>query len=221
MSSYIEFHAKRYTYLIKLLKQLLPNRNALILDIGRSPLTLLIWKEYPNVVTLDFEQSKIHLDKIMPIPETVPHIVFDLNDTKNYTKWIELPKFDCIVFAEVLEHLYVAPEYVFEFLKSGLKPGGFLVCQTPNAVAIGKRLRMLMGQNPYERIRTGNDPGHFREYTKKELIELGNKLGLVVVMHQFKNYFATRKCSSKLLYTITSAVPSFRQGQTIVYRDRE
>ncbi|WP_455240474.1 methyltransferase domain-containing protein [Methanothermobacter tenebrarum] len=152
-----------------------------ILDIGRSPLTSLLYKRgYKNLTTLGFPLSKTHLDKIIKVPKEVQHIVFDLNDSKDPEKWVKLPKFDMIIFAEVLEHLHVAPEYVMEFLKSGLNDEGYIILQTPNAVSIGKRIKMLFGLHPYEQIRRGDDPGHIREYTKKELIELGEKCGLKI-----------------------------------------
>lgn len=200
MDPYFKFHRKRYNYLLSLLKEYV-SLDSNILDIGRSPLTALLYKRgYKNLTTLGFPLSKTHLDK--KVPEMIPHIIFDLNDCKNREKWIKLPKFDLIIFAEVLEHLHVAPEYVMEFLKSGLENGGYIILQTPNAVSIGKRLKMLFGIHPFEMIRKGDDPGHIREYTKKELIQLGKKVGLKVIMHEYKNYFNLEGLG-KVLYKLT------------------
>lgn len=192
-----------------------------ILDVGRSPLTALLYKKgYKNLTTLGFPISRTHLDKIVEIPRRVPHIIFDLNNCKQPKEWVKLPKFDLIIFAEVLEHLYVHPEYVFKFLKSGLKSGGYLIIQTPNAVAIGKRIKMILGLHPYEEIRKGDDPGHFREYTKKEIIKYGKNVGLELVMHEYKNYFGV-KGFTNLLYILTSFYPPFRQGQTFIFKKRD
>ena len=49
-----------------------------------------------------------------------------------------------------------------------------LLIGTPNAVSLNRRVSMLVGRNPYERIRTTiNNPGHFREYTTAELRAYG------------------------------------------------
>lgn len=92
--------------------------------------------------------------------------------------------------------------------------------QTPNATAIGKRLKMIVGIHPFERIRKGEDPGHFREYTKNELLDYSRKTGFEVIMHQYKNYFKLEG-PAKALYLITSPYPPFRQGQTLILRKLE
>lgn len=213
---YYEFHEKRWAYLLDLLERYL-HPDSSILDIGRSPLTALLFERYRDLTTLGFPLEDTQLDKLVQIPQEIPHIEFDLNDSGDPEKWVELPRFDAIIFAEVLEHLYVAPEHVFSFLKSGLKAGGYLVLQTPNATAIGKRLKMIMGIHSYERIRKGDDPGHFREYTKNELLGYSRKAGFKVIMHEYKNYFGL-KGPSRLLYFVTSPYPPFRQGQTLILK---
>ena len=68
--------------------------------------------------------------------------------------------YDVIVFAEVIEHLYTAPELVLPYLRELLVLGGVLLLQTPNAVSLRKRAKLLLGVNPFERIRTERDnPG--------------------------------------------------------------
>jgi hypothetical protein len=62
---------------------------------------------------------------------------------------------------------------VLAYLGQLIAPRGLLLLQTPNAVALRKRVRMLLGQNPFERLRVDRgNPGHFREYTASELREL-------------------------------------------------
>ena len=97
------------------------------------------------------------------------------------------------MFAEVLEHLYTAPELVLPYLRELLVPGGVLLLQTPNAVAFRKRAKMVLGVNPFERIRTERDnPGHFREYTASELRELLVGAGFSVDRVWMKHYFDVR-----------------------------
>ena len=95
-----------------------------------------------------------------------------------------------IIFAEVLEHLYTSPKFIFEFLYSILNKNGVLILQTPNAVAIHKRLILLLGKNPYMLIsEQKNDPGHYREYTKGELVKYARNSGFLINKIGFRNYF--------------------------------
>jgi hypothetical protein len=54
-----------------------------------------------------------------------------------------------IVFAEVIEHLFTAPELVLAYLHELLVPRGQLLLQTPNAASLRKRLKLALGRNPF------------------------------------------------------------------------
>jgi hypothetical protein len=220
--AYAEYHNARYSYLMALIRQIAPDRNSRILDVGRSVFTNILLASYPNVQTLGFGST---VDSVSSVPRSVPHIAFDLNRVQDTSEWIELPQFDLIVFAEVIEHLYTAPEVVMRFLCSGLAMGGYCIVQTPNAVSLHKRVLFICGRNPYERIRIDNsDPGHFREYTKRELLEIGGFAGMIAVKHDYKNYFGVwhggraKKLAGKVLDLMTLPLPSLRRGQTIVFK---
>ncbi|HEY7095624.1 MAG TPA: class I SAM-dependent methyltransferase [Terriglobales bacterium] len=217
---YARYHYKRYSYLIALVHDLLPERKSRILDVGRGLFTNILAAEYPNVTTLGFASA---ISAMPMVPKHIPHIVFDLNGAQHKSNWTTLPQFDLIVFAEVIEHLYTAPELVMSMLSSSLAQDGYCIVQTPNAVALHKRVLSVCGRNPYERIRLDNsEPGHFREYTKHELVAIGRYAGLTVVRHEYKNYFgvqggALRKLAGTLFELVTLPFPSLRRGQTIVF----
>ena len=133
--------------------------------------------------------------------------------------------------AEVIEHLYTAPKLVLSFLRALLTDRGVLIIQTPNAAALHKRAELLLGRNPYELIReTTNDPGHFREYTKKELIRIAEDAGLTVDRWLAGNYFDYRfvegagerhaRLGRPLNLIYRCAPPSLKPGQTLVVRRR-
>jgi SAM-dependent methyltransferase len=164
------------------------------------------------------------------------HYCFDLNETQYLEHWrTGLPLYDVVVFAEVLEHLYTAPELVLDFLCHLLRPGGLLILQTPNAVSLGKRIKFLFGANPFELIRRDRlNPGHFREYTLDELIQLLSAIGLSIAEKHRKYYFDTRFAHHEVgnerpmmvSGTIRNAAyrllpPSLREGITIVARKLE
>jgi 2-polyprenyl-3-methyl-5-hydroxy-6-metoxy-1,4-benzoquinol methylase len=120
---------------------------------------------------------------------------------------------------EVIEHLLIAPWIVLGFIKTLINPGGFLVLTTPNAVTITKRLFLLMGRNPFEMLREDlKNPGHFREYTIKELIDSGKKAGLSIEKVFLRNYFIIDNPIGNALFNCFGCIPSLRNGITIVYR---
>jgi len=104
-----------------------------------------------------------------------------------------LPMYDMIVFAEVVEHLHTSPGLVLEALREHLVSRGILVIQTPNAAALPKRLKLLAGRNPYEPIREDpSNPGHFREYTLRELRTIAVRAGFQVMAVFRRFYFDAR-----------------------------
>jgi hypothetical protein len=96
------------------------------------------------------------------------------------------------------------------------------VIQTPNAVSLPNRLRMLAGKNPFQPLTAERAyPGHKREYTVAELRREGRELGLDVDSLRTGNYFASAKKSNRLYQRVERLVPTtLRAGITIVYRRR-
>lgn len=184
---YRAFHAPRHAYLLRLLESLGVNAQTRVLDIGPSHFTTLARnKSGARVDTLGFGEDKRSSDG--------DHYEFDLNRAQRHEDWRrDLPRYDVIVMAEVLEHLYVAPQLTLAFVKSLLAPRGHLIIQTPNAASITKRIRLLVGKNPFEMIRTDpQNPGHYREYTAAELRALASGLGFVVELVEMASYFDAR-----------------------------
>jgi trans-aconitate methyltransferase len=185
--AYAAFHRPRFMFLIDVLRSCGATAASRILDIGASPLSSLIATELGiRVESMGLESESEAND--------FAHHQFDLNALQDRTQWrTAFGPYDIIVFAEVLEHLYTAPELVLPYLRELLVPGGVLLLQTPNAVAFRKRAKMVLGVNPFERIRTERDnPGHFREYTASELRELLVGAGFSVDRVWMKHYFDVR-----------------------------
>src|SRR6185295_16690827 len=184
---YLAFHAPRYTYLLQLLDDVGVNADSKILDIGSSRLTDMIRERFgARVDTLGFGPDGAGARG--------NHFGFDLNSAQNRTAWrTDLSTYDVAIMAEVLEHLYVAPKLTLGFVKTLVAPGGRLVLQTPNAASFTKRLKLLLGRNPYEMIREDpQNPGHFREYTVSELRGLAVELGFLIEKCETAFYFDAR-----------------------------
>lgn len=226
--NYIRTHSRRFSYLIRFIGKIrkeIPQQSINILDIGPSFFT--------EILRLHFSSDKIHTlgfshpdsrgghfpDCVKIDPDSFYQ--FDLNNAQSDEKWISLPPMDLVVMGEVLEHLYTSPVQIFRFIKSFLTPGGFLILGTPNAAALQRRLKLLAGKNPYELIReTRDNPGHFREYTTKELRCLARQAGLETYDYEVKNYFKPQSVKGQIFDTLLSAMPpNFRTGINIVLRN--
>lgn len=219
-SSYLAFHAPRYVYLLEIVEQHCQSLQR-VLDIGPSLLTRILHERLGSAVdTLGFEADEP--------TATGRHYQFDLNQTQDHSAWrTDLPGYDLIIMAEVIEHLYTSPSHVLGFLRSLLNPGGVLIIQTPNAAAFSVRMKLLLGRNPYHLINEdARTPMHFREYTERELDDYARGTGFVVVDSQMRSYFDQRfapHSKPRWIGTFQNWVYDFmprqlRTGMTVVLR---
>jgi hypothetical protein len=218
--NYFEMHKVRFADILRLCRSQVPDASARVLDIGRSELTVYLLNHFQNVHTLGLNPS---IDdgghREVSKMDTVPHITFDLLDSHRTSDWPKQEAFDLIVFSEVIEHLSVAPEFIFAFLGSLLADDGILICTTPNAADLAKRIRLFFGRNPYERLRLyANNPGHVREYTGPELREIAESVGLRCTSHSYCNWIQDKGANSikGRIMKILRTYPSFRSFQVCV-----
>lgn len=218
--SYFDMHKARFADILRLCRSQVSDPSARVLDIGRSELTAYLLNHYRNVHTLGLDLT---IDdgghREFSSIDAVPHISFDLLRSHDVSRWPDCGRFQLIVFSEVIEHLCVAPEFVFAFLGSLLTEDGILVCTTPNAADIAKRIRLVFGRNPYERLRLYPvNPGHVREYTRRELCEIADSVGLSCTSHSYFNWIQNRSGSriKAAIMTLLRAYPAFRSFQACV-----
>lgn len=213
-NKYLDYHVKRFTYTVNQVQQIANKSTSRlsILDIGPHMLTYCILKlvqPVPVISTMGFLN-----ERLFPLKLAEKHIELDLNDCMSVSRNTIVDRFDLIIFSETIEHLYTSPETILGFLSGLLKnePGSGILIQTPNAVNIRKRFKMLLGRNPYELIRTDRtNPGHFREYTMKELEQYGKDAGFQTGFADYCNYWPI----SNPFIRLANLVPSFRQGMTV------
>ncbi len=218
---YVNYHMRRYVFILNLIEEYTARINSLIdrpvrlLDIGPQFLTGLICNQFKDahVNTLGFCYPRAY-----DTARIGRHWHYDLINCMDKDKWPDYEEHDLIIMAEVLEHLYVAPETVFECIKGFLSKTGYLIMQTPNAVALEKRIAMLSGRNPFEMIRQSiGNPGHFREYTAEELRTVGAKAGLYVDTMYLSNFYSRDHAMPRLCAFASRRIKNFRQNITIVY----
>jgi uncharacterized protein len=224
---YTAYHAPRYSVLLSLLERYGVGPGTPVLDIGPSRLTSWIREHFAAPVdSLGFGE-----DGAGPAGR---HFAFDLNRAQRVEEWRrDLPRYRVVVMAEVLEHLYTAPQLVLGFVRTLIEDEGLLILQTPNAASLPKRVKLLLGRNPYEKIRLdATNPGHYREYTVRELRALASEVGFTVEESLTDFYFDARFAHREsgeaaarrtfvgglknLLYRSFPA--SWREGQTQVWR---
>jgi cyclopropane fatty-acyl-phospholipid synthase-like methyltransferase len=220
-NTYLDAHQMRFADILRLCRAEAPNPAARVLDIGRSELTSYLAKFYKDIHTLGLDLSTDdggHRETSSM--DAVPHITFNLLDAHDVSTWPNCDRFDLIVFSEVIEHLSVAPEYVFAALGSLLSDNGVLICTTPNASDISKRIRLALGRNPYERLRLyANNPGHIREYTRNELRDIAQSVGLNCKSHSYFNWGHGRGNPIKTaVMKLLRAYPSFASFQICIFK---
>lgn len=216
---FLRYHFRRYEFLLQIVDRMTQKwmenhqRPIKILDIGPGFQTEILRKTLPNAIinTLGFQDIRFQLR-----PQD-QHFEFDLNNAQFQEKWLKLEPHDLLIFAEVIEHLYTSPALALKCLTTWMAPDGYLIMQTPNACSLHKRIKMLVGINPYDLIR--EDPtnsGHFREYTLSELQEYARGTGLRVVEQAYCNYFDNGSRMHRVYNTVSQFMPSsLRQGITL------
>lgn len=217
---FLRYHCRRYEFLVKkvndVVRAIRGGAPLKILDIGPYFQTEIFRRAVPGAVvdTVGFENPAF---KGRPQER---HFEFDLNDAPRRERWPKIEAHDLIVMAEVIEHLHISPVFALRCVASWLKSGGYLIIQTPNACALHKRIRMVIGKNPYPMPREVIvDPAHFREYTVEELISIGGRAGFAPAGYSMGNYFGGGEASQRAYNILGSLLPAgFRRGITIVFK---
>lgn len=117
-------------------------------------------------------------------PEASSHLAgvytgYWIGDVEQVGLPADVAPFDCIVFADVLEHLRDPWGTLARYLQR-LKPGGYVVASIPNVRNIALLYNLIVrGQWRYEDSGL-LDRTHLRFFTRKEIIELFSTVGFEV-----------------------------------------
>jgi hypothetical protein len=219
--AYADYHSVRYARLLSTVEELSgsarPPDRLQILDIGPNIQTALLRAAQPKAVidTLGFAHPAM-----TPSPPE-RHIEFDLNHADSPARCPATERrYDLVVLAEVVEHLYTSLSIVLGWVAQWLRRPGFIVVQTPNGAALHKRLRLLAGRSPVEPPRASRqNPGHFHEYTLAELRAEVAAAGLVVQRLEVHNHFGGTSAAQRLYREFGHVLPpSLRHGVTLCAR---
>ena len=211
--TYIPGHVNRYIFNLRMLKDIIKKidtKHLEILDIGPHLQTEIIYLSFDNITINTLGYENLMLYKKEHVNE---HLEFDLNDAQEKKNWPEFKKHDIVIMAEVIEHLHTSPELILGCVRNFIKEDGYLIVQTPNAVSFDKRIKLMMGKNPYHLIsKSVKTPNHFREYTSDELTEIGKAAGLRVEKIYYLNYEKDGELLKNFLKKIGGFRENFRQG---------
>ncbi|MFT3753408.1 MAG: class I SAM-dependent methyltransferase [Paludibacter sp.] len=99
----------------------------------------------------------------------------------------QLPKnhFDCVVFNDVLEHIY-APWDTIRMVKEILKPEGTIVSFIPNFRYVGNLITEIIWEGEFRYKPEGGilDDTHIRFFTSKSICRMFQEQGYEIVVHE-------------------------------------
>ena len=129
---------------------------------------------------------------------------------------------DVVTCFHSLEHWHHSPRPLFREIVRVLKPGGFLLLATPNAVNLRKRIYVLLGRSNLPTLNewyNDGDPvfrGHVREPVIRDLHQLMRWNGLEVVGTYGRNFIGRR--SEALGFLPVAVVDAIATGSDRVLR---
>ena len=151
-ADYKQFHARRHRLLMSLAEKHLPEGAQRALDIGGGGDVVGVAQALQKKHGIALHGVDLGDDVRQGCERGV------LSKTCNVDVEplpFEAGYFDLVLFASVIEHLY-NPHTVLKEIARVLRPGGILLLEAPNAVALGRRLDALVGRNPFQRFNQYN-----------------------------------------------------------------
>lgn len=183
--------------------------NARILDMGcdTGELGKMIKKEKDpiEVIGIDINQKAAALAK-----KYYDHVYIDDAQTMNLDVF-ENNYFDCIILADVLEHLQ-NPDKLLLKIRPKLRDDGKLIISVPNVVFVTNRFNIVFGRFNYS-YKGIMDTSHLRFYTSASIQKLISNCNYKV--SKVQGYISTRPLLGFLDY-FAKIIPSLFAYQILV-----
>lgn len=198
-----------------------------ILSIGSGPCDLeaILSKLGYDITAIDDLKDHWHLigrnrDRIKDFAEQMN---IELIVQSGESSQLKENYFDVVLLIDIIEHLHRSPRALLNYSILSLKLGGKLLIETPNAVALAKRLKVLFGKSGqvsanffYWNI--GEYRSHIREYTPSELKQILSHHNLETVVlkttniavEMVENKTFLKRVIIKMYKLISSLYPNFR-----------
>lgn len=136
-------------------------------------------------------------------------------------------RFDVIIMTEVLEHLNFNPVPLLKEINRVGARNSLFYLSLPNLAYYRNRVRFLFGKSMLQPISSyvlqvtpGSLEivnGHWREYTKAEIVELLTRLGYTIERHYFFSIVDVKQnptAKNRLTKFVFSLFPAFKENQT-------
>jgi len=154
----------------------------------------------------------------------------------DYSLRYDSDQFDLVTCFDVIEHFPGHPLRLLGEVKRILRPEGAFILGGPNAIALNRRIKLLVGMHPYIAFQgwcSAKYIGHFREYSAKEYQQLLEMAGLECVetylvpepmatrarysYHKRKHsWISPKSVALRAAYLLELLVPGFRQSAYFV-----
>ncbi len=158
----------------KLLERVNPRETVLDVGCASGNLMQLIKDKGAKVEGIEVSQSAINVAKKYGFK------VYSIDLESEWSKKIEI-KYDHVIAAEIIEHIYDTDDFLQQIRKV-LKKGGKLSISTPNVASFGRRMMLFFGVSPHlETTLRLRDAGHVRYYTFKTLKDILIENGFKVI----------------------------------------
>jgi SAM-dependent methyltransferase len=163
-----EYYARyrsRYRMLLERFAELAPHEPVDVLDVGGGQLALLakmLWNDRSWVSDLPGQPQLEYLR-----PFGVESLAWNLCSQEQPCT----ERFDFIFFSEVIEHLPIPGHVVLERLRLALRPGGILICSTPNLYRPRNVVHLALGLPIFDNMQVpgAGSLGHVIEYSRDGL----------------------------------------------------
>jgi 2-polyprenyl-3-methyl-5-hydroxy-6-metoxy-1,4-benzoquinol methylase len=214
---YYPRYRSRYKKLIQTYCLLAPDPPATVLDVGGGQLATLckaLWNDHACVA--DIDESYFDHRHASGLKTAKWNLCADEQPFGKI--------FDVIFFSEVIEHLPVPGHMVLERLKASLKPGGAIICSTPNLYRLRNIVFMIFGIRifDYFQMPDAHGLGHVIEYSRDHLLWQFQQAGLI---NCAVSYYQTPHMPKKWLFKLVYAmgyplllIPRFRDTLLAVAR---
>jgi SAM-dependent methyltransferase len=158
-------YRSRYKTCIKRLSEIAPPNAIDILDIGVGQLALMsrmLWNDRAVMADLPGPHHSY----------MAAHGVETVHWNLCTSEPPFIGRFDGVFFSEVIEHLPIPGHIVLERLRKVLRPGGVIICTTPNLYRFRNVVYMALGLPIYDYFRIPDDEtglSHVIEYSRDHL----------------------------------------------------
>ena len=227
-SGYVNNNLNKYIHIVSRIMKECSLPGSKILSIGSGPCDLeaILSKLGYDITAIDDLNDHWHL--IGKNRERITNFAKRMNikliTQSAGSSQIKENYFDVVLLIDIIEHLHRSPRELLNYSISSLKPGGLLIVETPNTVALVNRLKVLFGRSnqvsaDFIYWNIGEYRAHIREYTRSELKEILLYHGLTAVNSTMINIMIDssvesgtffKKIIAKTYKRVSGYIPNFR-----------